>query len=108
MSEEDQSQKIAEAVENHQGLWLTITNVRLKAASKTTVEVQVQGDAGEAADGGPTWLECKECTSDAAGITAAKLYDKVVEALKNNRKVRGQLKFGLEGLVILEVEVHYQ
>ena len=93
-------------------IWLTITNVRLRAKSeKATVEVQVQGDAGEAADSGPKWLECVECTGE-PGITADKLYDKIFDALKENRKVRGRLGFGSENrvgkLVIWEVEVRYQ
>ncbi len=112
------------------GIWLTITNVRLSAreekgdkksgeenVSRTnpgndkeataSVLVQVQGDAGEAADPGPSWLKCDECTGK-SGIEADKLYDKILEALKNNRKVRGKLKCKGERLVIKEVEVQYQ
>lgn len=105
-------------------LWLTITNVRLRANSEgVQVHVQVQGDAGEAADCGPTWLECRESivaqpavesppANPQPHIKADKLYDKILEALQNNRNVRGKLECLKSGdaarLVIGEVDVKYQ
>jgi len=88
-------------------LWLRVTNVRLKAKRKTAqVELQVEGDAGEAAERGPTWLPYYFTRNKYIGVD--KVYDKVVDALQNNRKVRGLVTCGAKGLYVKEIDVRYQ
>jgi hypothetical protein len=100
-------------------IWLTVSNVRLRASEKdgkllAQVQVQVQGDAGEAGENGPTWLDCWEGIVPPKGRTspvlgAEKLYDKVVDALQNNRKVRGHVAGSdTRGVYVEEIDVRYQ